>query len=395
MQSDQTADDRSLLLLVAGAKGAIGSTVAVATVLLKHQPDLVLSSLISKPLFPWLGPARAIAFAGWDSVPGSLSETIGSQNVLPDTLWRPHQSALDDLRILAAPGVTEPAGRQIEQLSAQMRSLCKEHPNARPVFINLLPAAKTVVCPDAASLTDLLKLPVFADCPDLAYVIAAIECGIPVVNFTPNCVELPPVVAAAIENSVPLAGRDGKTGQTYLKVVLASALKARQLMVEGWYSLNILGNADGANLMDPQKAAAKLANKTDLLTDILGYAPGGRYDSPTHKVHIDYYPPRGDSKEAWDVIDFRGLFGLPMSLRLNLMGRDSILAAPMVLDLGRWAATLRLAGRGGQVPELGFFFKKPVGGHPPLTFQEQLQALDRLARDCEAAAPRWTRYEGA
>ena len=231
-------------------------------------------------------------------------------------------------------------------------------------------------------MDDLQTLPVFEDIPDLAYTIAAVECGIPVVNFTPNCVELPAVISAAVDQTVPLIGRDGKTGQTYLKVVLASALKARNLEIDGWYSLNILGNADGANLMDPDRAAGKVANKTDLLTDILGYAPGGQYDAPAHKVRIDYYPPRGDAKEAWDVIDFKGIFGLPMSMRINLIGRDSILAAPMVLDLARWAAALKLSGRGGQVPELGFFFKKPSGDFPPLTFQDQLSALNALAEEC-------------
>jgi myo-inositol-1-phosphate synthase len=106
---------------------------------------------------------------------------------------------------------------------------------------------------------------------------------------------------------------------------------------------------------------------------------------PTHKVHIDYDPPRGDAKEAWDVIDFKGLFGLPMSLRLNLQGRDSVLAAPMALDLARWMAALQAAGRSGPVPELGFYFKKAVGVPAPVTFQDQLRALDRLARECEPA----------
>jgi myo-inositol-1-phosphate synthase len=128
-----------------------------------------------------------------------------------------------------------------------------------------------------------------------------------------------------------------------------------------------------------------VSNKTELLDDLLGYAVGERYGEPAHKVLIDYYPPRGDAKEAWDVIDLKGLFGLPMSIRLNLQGRDSILAAPMVLDLARWVTALHLAGRSGPVGELGFFFKKPVGDRPPLTFQDQLAALDALQTECDAA----------
>jgi len=134
--------------------------------------------------------------------------------------------------------------------------------------------------------------------------------------------------------------------------------------------------------MDPDRAAGKLSNKTNLLDEILGYPVGANYGSPSHKVHIDYYPPRGDAKEAWDVVDFKGLFGLPMSLRLNLIGRDSILAAPLVLDLARWIAVLQMAGRRGPVPELAFYFKKAVGNSPPLTFQDQITSLARLELEC-------------
>jgi myo-inositol-1-phosphate synthase len=222
-----------------------------------------------------------------------------------------------------------------------------------------------------------------AQFPDLAYIFAAILSKIPVVNFTPNVVENEVVLNAAIDQGVPIAGRDGKTGQTYLKVVLASALKARHLVVDGWYSLNILGNADGINLMDPARAAGKLRNKTELLDEILGYSVGEKYGMPTHKVRIDYYPPRGDAKEAWDAIDFTGLFGLPMSMRLNFLGRDSILAAPLVLDLARWVTVLHMAGRRGSVPELGFYFKRPVGNPVPFTFQDQVASLERLRRDCD------------
>ena len=135
--------------------------------------------------------------------------------------------------------------------------------------------------------------------------------------------------------------------------------------------------------MDPERAEGKLSNKTDLLNDILGYPVGPNYDAPAHKVHIDYYPPRGDAKEAWDTIDFSGMFGLPMSLKVNLLGRDSILAAPLIIDLARWVAALKLAGRSGPVPELAFFFKKPVGNNPPLTFQDQIAGLQKLERECQ------------
>jgi myo-inositol-1-phosphate synthase len=205
-----------------------------------------------------------------------------------------------------------------------------------------------------------------------------------VANFTPNDLTQPAVIETALANQVPLAGRDGKTGQTYFKVVLASAFRARHLYVDGWYSMNILGNADGRNLMDPERAHGKLENKTRLLDDILGYHVGEHYGEPTHKVHIDYYPPRGDAKEAWDVIDLKGLFDLPMSVRINLQGRDSILAAPMALDLALWMVRLKECGYQGPVAELGFFFKKPEGSNPSYSFVDQIQDLQRLAADCRA-----------
>ena len=130
--------------------------------------------------------------------------------------------------------------------------------------------------------------------------------------------------------------------------------------------------------MDPKKAAGKLSHKTEILDDILGYSVGERYDVSSHKVQIDYYPPRGDAKEAWDVIDFLGVFGLPMSIRLNFQARDSVLATPMVLDLARWMVAVQMEGRSGPIPELGFYYKKPVGDNPPLTFQDQIAKLQQL-----------------
>jgi myo-inositol-1-phosphate synthase len=381
--SDKTSTD-SLLLLVAGAKGAVASTLAVALAAMRRDPASVLSSLTTGHLFAGLGPLSATRLAGWDTSDESYPAAIKRHGVLPDAIWQPHAADLEQAAVIKAPDPAVDFKTQVEQLSRDIDELKSQHPGARAVFVNLLPAAAHQ---DLDGCQDLSQLFAQADArilPDLTYTLAAIGCGVPVVNFTPNPVEIPLVLAEAVKNGLPVAGRDGKTGQTYFKVVLASALKARNLLVDGWYSLNILGNADGANLMDPGRAAGKLRNKTNLLDDILEYAVGQPYGVPTHKVHIDYYPPRGDAKEAWDAIDFKGLFGLPMSIRLNLLGRDSILAAPLVLDLARWVAALQMVGRSGAVPELGFYFKKTVGDRPPLTFQDQVTSLAKLARECEA-----------
>jgi len=368
-----------LLLLVAGAKGAIGSTLAASIAAMQNDPQLILPGLTTGNRFAFMGDVPSVAMAGWDCSDETVPDAISRHGVLPEGVWRPHVNRLADVSVFTAPVAKGSIGDQAKRIGDDIARCRDRFPESRPVLINLLPAACDVAEPDRyPDLKTLMAERADTVLPDLAYVAAAIDAGIPVVNFSPNSVELPVICNLASEKTVPIAGRDGKTGQTYFKVVLASALKARGLYVDGWYSLNILGNADGLNLMDPDNACGKLNNKTRLLDNILGYPVGERHGRSTHKVHIDYYPPRGDAKEAWDVIDITGIFGLPMSLRLNLQGRDSILAAPMALDLARWAAALQTAGIGGPVPDLGFYFKKPVGDNAPLTFEEQLTALNNL-----------------
>jgi len=374
---------KSLLLMIAGAKGAVGSTVAAAVAAMQKNPDVILPSLITRNSFVYLGPPESITMAGWDAQSANLVDCIENHGVLTDNLLKPLQKNLEETPIFASPAQDLDLKGQVAHLTKDIQDFKKQHPHALPVMINLLPACTCCNLDTVKHVDDLYAGVNPVNFPDLAYVLAAIFSEIPVVNFSPNRLEIPVVVQTAVEHRIPISGRDGKTGQTYFKVVLASALKARSLYVDGWYSLNILGNADGKNLMDPDRAAGKVANKTELLDEILGYSVGERYQEPTHKVRIDYYPPRGDAKEAWDVVDFKGLFDLPMSLRLNMQGRDSILAAPMVLDLARWMAALKMAGCSGSVPELGFYFKKPIGENPPLSFQDQVHRLQMLEKECD------------
>ena len=383
MLNSEKSQSRPLLLMIAGAKGAVASTIAVAVAAMRKDPEIIQPSLTTGRSFPYLGPLQEIDLAGWDIQPAKLADFIKNHGVLSENLWEPYRQYVDDITIVEAAPFDLNLHEQIEYLTKDIQAFRKQHPNSRPVLINLLPAGVQTNLDRFENLSQLLSDIDPLSFPDLAYVLAAIRSGIPVVNFTPNYFEIPVIVQEAVQHNVPMAGYDGKTGQTYLKVVLASALKARSLFVDGWYSLNILGNTDGKNLMNPDRAAGKVANKTDLLDDILGYPVGQDYNTPSHKVHIDYYPPRGDAKEAWDVIDFKGMFGLPMSIRLNLQGRDSILAAPMVLDLARWMAALKMAGRSGMIPELAFYFKKPAGKNPPLSFQNQIFSLQALEMECD------------
>jgi myo-inositol-1-phosphate synthase len=373
----------NLLLLVAGAKGAVATTIAAALTSARREPSTVLPSLTTDGIFETAGPISATSLAGWDTSEDRYLEAIRRHGVLPPGLWEPLVEDLERTLVYKAPDPAWGIKAQIDQIRRDINDLRAHHNGAQAVFVNLLPAAISPNLDEYRDIAHLMDEGDVSTLPDMAYTLAAIQSGIPVVNFTPNPVEIPVSLDEALKHGVPVLGRDGKTGQTYIKVVLASAFKARNLQVNGWYSLNILGNADGANLMDPGRAAGKLHNKTNLLDEILEYTVGHAYGEPAHKVHIDYYPPRGDAKEAWDVIDFSGLFGLPMSLRINLLGRDSILAAPMVLDLARWAAALQKAGYSGPIPELGFYFKNTVGEKPPLTFQDQLTRMDQLQRECE------------
>jgi myo-inositol-1-phosphate synthase len=382
MNMTDFSKSQPLLLLVAGAKGAVGSTLAAVVAAMSQRPESILPSLTTAEVLSDLLPPKPVHMVGWDLQDRTLVECIKAHGVLSKELWKLYEGQLEQVQVRLPPEASLDLFGQVEKIKQDIIAFKEQYPHARGVLVDLLPAAPRADLNRFEHLSQLYSELAPEDLPDLPYILAAILTGLPIVNFTSNQVEIPVVITEALKQGVPISGRDGKTGQTYLKVVLASALKARNLVVDGWYSLNILGNLDGKNLMDPRRAASKLSNKTDILDDIMGYQVGERYEVSSHKVQIDYYPPRGDAKEAWDVIDFLGVFGLPMSLRLNLLGRDSVLAAPLVLDLARWMVALQMAGRSGPVPELAFYYKHPVGHKPPLTFQDQVAVLRELGLWC-------------
>ena len=273
MQKVHQAECKPPLFIVAGAKGAIGSTVAAAIAALKNDLHAVQPYLTTAPGFLHLGPLSAMEFAGWDVSPRSFRQAIEYHGVIPPEKSLP-QEYLDGIPIRQAPLAGLSLAAQVERLIQDIQEFKELYPDTRPVFINLLPACETVNLGEISRLDHLYSQADPAILPDLAYTLAAVLSGLPVVNFTPNETELPVMVSEAVKAGAPLCGRDGKTGQTYLKVVLASALKARNLRVDGWYSLNILGNEDGKNLADPRRAAGKLANKTEVLEEILGILLG-------------------------------------------------------------------------------------------------------------------------
>jgi myo-inositol-1-phosphate synthase len=210
---------------------------------------------------------------------------------------------------------------------------------------------------------------------------------VPFANGSPNlCVDFPAALELARARGVPVGGKDFKTGQTLLKTAIAPALKARMLGLRGWYSTNILGNRDGEVLDDPDSFRAKEASKLGVLEQILEPSLYGHlYGDFVHKVRIDFHLPRGDAKEAWDSIDLFGWLGYSMQLKLDFQGRDSILAAPLALDLALLLDLASRAGLAGAQEWLSFFFKNPmtaaVGAENDLFVQQRLleDALRALA----------------
>jgi myo-inositol-1-phosphate synthase len=204
----------------------------------------------------------------------------------------------------------------------------------------------------------------------MIYAYAAIHEGIPYANAAPNLsADIPALVELAARTKAPLAGKDLKTGQTLIKTIVAPGLKARLLGVQGWYSTNILGNRDGEVLDDPESFKTKEESKKSVLDYILQpQLYPDLYEDLCHVVRINYYPPRGDNKEGWDNIDLVGWLGYPMQLKINFLCRDSILAAPIVLDVALFLDLAKRAGMHGVQEWLSFYFKSPV--HAPELYPE-------------------------
>ena len=221
--------------------------------------------------------------------------------------------------------------------------------------------------------------------PSQVYAYAALKLGVPYANGAPNLTtDVPALLQLARENSVPICGKDFKTGQTYMKTLLAPGFKARMLGLNGWFSTNILGNRDGEVLEDPGSFKTKEETKLSVLQQILqpDLYPE-LYKDLYHAVRINYYPPRGDSKEGWDNIDIFGWLGYPMQIKIDFLCRDSILAAPLVLDLVLFLDLAQRAGLKGIQEWLSFYFKGPMtaeGLYPEHDIFIQLMKLKNTLR---------------
>jgi myo-inositol-1-phosphate synthase len=267
---------------------------------------------------------------------------------------------------------------QVDAVRADLRRFREEQRLDGLVLLNLAsterwpdPAATCLQTPEAFEAG--LDADDRAITPAMVYAYAAICEDVGYANFTPSlAADVPALVQLAEQRGVPIAGKDGKTGQTMMKTVLAPAFRSRALTVEGWYSTNILGNRDGLALDDPASLESKLQTKGKVLDSILGYPV------EDHVVRIDYYRPRGDQKEAWDAIDLVGFLGQRMQLKVDFQCRDSILAAPLAVEIVRLVDLAQQRGDGGVQRHLGWFFKAPItadGSTPEHALHRQESAL--------------------
>ncbi|MFD8824481.1 inositol-3-phosphate synthase [Streptomyces sp. NPDC059605] len=295
-------------------------------------------------------PKRAEALVAGGVLPHGLPSAIGRELATADAEIRPGGPL---------PGDTRDDEELIAAFAADLTDFGHRNGLTRTVVINV---ASTEPVPDPRGK----RLPASS-----LYAAAALRAGCPHVNFTPSTgLRAPALRDAVAACGLPHAGRDGKTGQTLLRSVLAPMFTQRALSVRAWSGTNLLGGGDGAALADPGAAAAKNAGKERVLADTLGTAPEGR-------VHIDDVPALGDWKTAWDHIAFDGFLGARMVLQTTWQGCDSALAAPLVLDLARLVARAHERGLTGPLPQLGFYFKDPDGG--PAALFEQYEALLALA----------------
>ncbi len=321
----------------------------------------------------WLSPEE-IVFGGWDFRSSeSHYEWVRDKEFLDLEILEEIKEDLRRVEVFNAPLTTYlPAVMDLEgadtarhemmtkekalqKIREDIQSFKKKHQLRRVIVINL--ASTEPIYEEALSIKTLKDFEAAkALPPSFLYAYASILEDCPIVNFTPSVgFEVPFLIKLAEEKGVPLAGRDGKTGQTLYKTVLASMLKWRNLKLDGWYSTNILGNDDGKVLSDPNHAASKVKTKSDVLSHILGY------DDFAQDVHIHYYPVRGDAKEAWDTIDFTGWLDTKMSMKINWLGQDSPLAAAVVFDLIRFMNRAKERKQKGILPYLASFFKAPAG----------------------------------
>ena len=360
-----------------GISSPIGSVTQMGTIRLGKRTDG--RSPLVKDFVP-LADLNDIVFGGWDIFEDNCYESAKHAGVLEKELLeqiRPELEAIKPwkavfdrqyVKRLDGPNVKKGKNKRdlAEQLREDIRNFKKAHNLSRlvmiwcgstEIFLTETPAHQSIEAFEKGMEENDPSIP-----SSMIYTYAALMEGVPYANGAPNLsVDVPAMMDLAHKNQVPITGKDFKTGQTLIKTVIAPGLKARLLGVQGWYSTNILGNRDGEVLDDPESFKTKEESKKSVLDYILQPDLYPQlYKDICHVVRINYYPPRGDNKEGWDNIDIVGWLGYPMQLKINFLCRDSILAAPIVLDLVIFLDLAKRAGWSGIQEWLSFFFKSPM-----------------------------------
>ncbi len=362
-------------IAVIGLGGAVGTTMVAGIELLKKgkigTEGLPLANLDAE-LIKDLAKYEDIVFGGWDLHGVNLAAAAEEHDVLTHKQFVAVEAELRKIKPWRAVGnkefleniegentFTNLIHREvIAKIQADLQSFKQTCDSV--VVINLASTEKLAdegneIFNSIADFEKALDENSAEISPAILYAYATIAEQIPYGNFTPSVsADIPALIEFAKKQGVSLAGKDGKTGQTMIKSVLAPAFKTRALKVEGWFSTNILGNRDGLALSNADSLASKVKTKSSLLEDILGY------EVEDHIVDIRYYRPRKDNKEAWDNIDLMGFLGQPMQLKVNFLCKDSILAAPLAIEIARCLDLAQQRNESGVLEELGVFFKYPM-----------------------------------
>jgi myo-inositol-1-phosphate synthase len=374
-----------VLAIRKGLSKPIGSLTQMGTIRLGKRTD-GRSPRIDE-LFP-LASLNDVVFGGWDLFDENCYEAARTAGVLEPALLdeikpeleaiTPWPAVFDQRYVKRLSGTHVKTGRNKRDLAGQVIADIRRFKEEKgldrlvmvwcgstEVYLTETPAHASIEAFERALEANDDTIP-----SSMIYAYAAISEGIPYANAAPNLsADIPALVTLAATTQTPLAGKDLKTGQTLIKTIMAPGLKARLLGVDGWYSTNILGNRDGEVLDDPESFKTKEESKKSVLDYILQpHLYPDLYSDLHHVVRINYYPPRGDNKEGWDNIDLVGWLGYKMQLKINFLCRDSILAAPIVLDVALFLDLAKRAGMHGIQEWLSFYFKSPQ--HAPGLYPE-------------------------
>jgi myo-inositol-1-phosphate synthase len=361
----------------AGIAKPIGSMTQMGTIRLGKRTENRVP--VIKEFVP-LNELEDLVFAGWDINEENLYEVCLRTAVLDKTLVDQVRKPLEAIRVMKGvfdreyvrklDGSWVKTGKNkmdlAQQLIEDIQNFIKMHNTTMNVMIWCGSTEIYIQPGEVHSTLEKFEAGLrnndTAIAPSMIYAYAALKLGIPFANGSPNLiVDIPALDELANQNDIPIAGKDFKTGQTLMKTILSPGLKARQLGIRGWFSTNILGNRDGEVLDDPESFRTKEKSKLSVLESILQPELYPElYQDLYHKVRINYYPPRGDNKEGWDNIDIFGWLGYPMQIKIDFLCRDSILAAPIVLDLVLFMNLAQRAGMKGIQEWLSFYFKSPM-----------------------------------